>query len=48
MDYPRIQKSTAMSMRIPTFREKYLKASKGQLGDEVVLHGIWNDSSIPS
>lgn len=38
--YPRIQKSTAMPMRIPTFREKYREVSKENPGEEeVVLHG---------
>lgn len=38
--YPRIQKSTAMPMRIPTFREKYRDISKENRGEEeVILHG---------
>ncbi|KAB5578598.1 hypothetical protein GE09DRAFT_1199769 [Coniochaeta sp. 2T2.1] len=38
--YPRIQKSTAMPMRIPIFREKYRDVSKENPGEEeVVLHG---------
>jgi lysyl-tRNA synthetase class 2 len=38
--YPRIQRSTAMPMRIPTFREKYRNVSKEKPGEqEVVLNG---------
>lgn len=38
--YPRIQKGTAMPMRIPSFREKYRSVSKENPGEEeVVLHG---------
>jgi lysyl-tRNA synthetase class 2 len=42
--YPRIQKSTAVPMRIPTFREKYRDVSKDKPSqEEVVLHGTSND-----
>lgn len=38
--YPRIQRSVAMPMRIPTFREKYRDVSKENPGEEeVVLRG---------
>jgi len=38
--YPRIQKSTAMPMRIPVFREKYRDVSRENTGEEeVALHG---------
>jgi lysyl-tRNA synthetase class 2 len=40
--YPRIQKSTATPMRVPTFREKYSDVSKEHPGEEeVVLHGTY-------
>lgn len=38
--YPRIQRSTAVSMRIPSFREKYCNVSQDSPGEEeIVLHG---------
>jgi lysyl-tRNA synthetase class 2 len=40
LDYPRIQNSDLVSMRIPTFREKYRDISARNPGqEEVVLHG---------
>lgn len=40
LDYPRIQNNDVVSMRIPTFREKYRDVSAENPGqEEVVLHG---------
>lgn len=40
LDYPRIQKSDSVPMRIPTFKEKYRDVSaENPSQEEVVLHG---------